>query len=230
MAAAGTSSQNTLSLWDRCSGRSYLVDTGADVSVFPVSFSDKCSITPSSSLQAANGTPIMTWGQKSLTLSFGKNRKFCHSFYIADVTQPILGADFFITNNLAIDLRGRQLVDLHRQRFMDAMSVKLVPIVAGLSITNANKFSAILEDFPEILIPRFDSPINKHGVEHFIITEGPPLHARARRLDAEKFVVAREEFANMEKLGIIRRSNSPWASPLHVVPKPNGGLAAITVD
>ena len=27
----------------------------------------------------------------------------------------------------------------------------------------------------------------------------------------------------MEKMGIIRKSNSPWASPLHIVPKPNGG-------
>lgn len=27
----------------------------------------------------------------------------------------------------------------------------------------------------------------------------------------------------MEYLGIVRRSNSPWASPLHIVPKPSGG-------
>ena len=27
----------------------------------------------------------------------------------------------------------------------------------------------------------------------------------------------------MERLGIIRRSDSPWASPLHIVPKPDGG-------
>ena len=33
----------------------------------------------------------------------------------------------------------------------------------------------------------------------------------------------RSSFAEMEKLGIIRRSNSPWASPLHIVPKPSGG-------
>ncbi|MFN9907345.1 MAG: hypothetical protein ACK56F_14695 [bacterium] len=26
----------------------------------------------------------------------------------------------------------------------------------------------------------------------------------------------------MESLGIVRRSNSPWSSPLHMVPKPNG--------
>ena len=27
----------------------------------------------------------------------------------------------------------------------------------------------------------------------------------------------------MEQVGIVRRSNSPWASPLHIVPKPDGG-------
>ena len=27
----------------------------------------------------------------------------------------------------------------------------------------------------------------------------------------------------MVKMGIIKKSNSPWASPLHIVPKPNGG-------
>ncbi|GFR99930.1 Pol polyprotein [Elysia marginata] len=27
----------------------------------------------------------------------------------------------------------------------------------------------------------------------------------------------------MEQIGIIRKSNSPWASPLHIVAKPNGG-------
>ena len=27
----------------------------------------------------------------------------------------------------------------------------------------------------------------------------------------------------MERMGVIRKSNSPWASPLHIVPKANGG-------
>ena len=34
--------------------------------------------------------------------------------------------------------------------------------------------------------------------------------------------MAKEEFIKMEKLGIVRRSASPWASPLHVVPKADG--------
>ena len=35
--------------------------------------------------------------------------------------------------------------------------------------------------------------------------------------------MAKREFADLEALGIIRRSNSPWASPLHVTPKADGG-------
>ncbi len=46
--------------------------------------------------------------------------------------------------------------------------------------------------------------------------------ARPRRLDLEKHCIAEEEFLALEKAGIIRRSNSPWASPLHLVPKKDG--------
>ena len=53
--------------------------------------------------------------------------------------------------------------------------------------------------------------------------KGPPISARARRLPPDKLRVARAEFDNMEAMGIIRRSASPWASPLHLVPKASGG-------
>ena len=63
----------------------------------------------------------------------------------------------------------------------------------------------------------------KHNVEHHIVTSGPPLHARARRLDADKLSVAKAELAQMESMGILHHSNSPWASPLCIVPKGKGG-------
>ena len=53
-------------------------------------------------------------------------------------------------------------------------------------------------------------------------TTGRPLHACPRRLDGEKLRIAKEEFLKMEQLGIVRRSDSPWASLLHVVPKADG--------
>ena len=47
--------------------------------------------------------------------------------------------------------------------------------------------------------------------------------AGSRRLDPVKLVIAKAEFENMERLGIIRRSSSPWSSPLHIVAKQGGG-------
>ena len=64
-------------------------------------------------------------------------------------------------------------------------------------------------------------------MEHVIETEGQQLYARPRRLDQVKLAAAKAEFQKMEAAGIVRRSDSPWASPLHMVP---GVLAAITPD
>ena len=49
------------------------------------------------------------------------------------------------------------------------------------------------------------------------------MFARARRLFGEKLEVAQAEFKKMMEMGIIRPSSSPWSSPLHVVPKADGG-------
>ena len=59
----------------------------------------------------------------------------------------------------------------------------------------------------------------KHQVTHRILTKGPPVYARTRRLPPERLVIAQNEFDHMLKLGIIRPSSSAWASALHMVPK-----------
>ena len=48
------------------------------------------------------------------------------------------------------------------------------------------------------------------------------MACRFRRLDGEKLAAAKKEFLQMERDGIVRRSNSPWSSPLHMVRKPDG--------
>ena len=82
--------------------------------------------------------------------------------------------------------------------------------------------NAVLDEFPEILQPRFGSFKNSHGVEHHVPTTGPPLFSRARRLGPDKLASAKAAFDKLLADGIVRRSESQWASPLHMVPKPDG--------
>jgi len=84
----------------------------------------------------------------------------------------------------------------------------------------------LLAEFPDVLSSDgFTASKPKHGVQHTLPTvPGPPVFAKARRLDPKKLASAKAEFefTKMEKAGIIRRSDSPWSSPLHMVKKPDG--------
>ena len=110
--AVGGFNKSTLSVWDRQTGTQFLVDTGADICIFPASALVRRASSPTGSLMAANGSKIDTWNHRTLTLNFGNKRTCRQDFYLADVTSPILGANFFTANNVAINLRGR-LIDLN---------------------------------------------------------------------------------------------------------------------
>ena len=80
----------------------------------------------------------------------------------------------------------------------------------------------LLSGYPDVLSSDgFLASTPKHGVIHDLPTApGPPVYAKACRLDPEKLASAKVEFLKMEKAGIFRCSSSPWSSPLHMVPKP----------
>ncbi|GFR61289.1 retrovirus-related Pol polyprotein [Elysia marginata] len=123
--------------------------------------------------------------------------QYNHDFYLADVTRPILGADFFTKHGIAIDLRGKRLLSLDNIPIL-LRETRSPLTLAGLGFPLLNEFSSLLQEFPELLTPHFHQSTNIHGVEHHIVTHGPPTHARARRLDPEKLAAAKTEFLLME--------------------------------
>jgi hypothetical protein len=80
----------------------------------------------------------------------------------------------------------------------------------------------LLAEFPEVVNVAKSLLAVKHNVAHFIWTSGPPIASRFQRLESAKLEAAHKEFEAMEKDGVIERSASPWASPLHMVPKKDG--------
>ncbi len=212
---------------DPLSKYKFLVDTGAGLSILPRS-NDFSRPKPSSlQLFAANGATIHTYGEKSITLSLGLRRIFKWIFIIADVQQPILGADFLHHFGLIVDLRAKCLRDQKTDISISGVLTKIVPnsisfinsLVNTKSDNNICKYEKLLHQFPQLLKSDYSETSVKHNVTHHIITKGPPVHCKARRLAPQKLSAARREFDHMLQLGIIRQSKSPWSSPLHMVSK-----------
>lgn len=201
----------------------YLIDTGADVSIFPASARRKAKQPSSYSLYAANGTPIRTYGSEVKSLNLGLRRQFNWEFLIADVTRPIIGADFLAAFGLMVDLKNKRLIDQNTKlrATCHAIQTKYERIN---TITEDTVFSAILNEFKNLTTPsKINQPVNTSSkVTHQIITSGQPVHAKARRLNPKMLEIARQEFQLMLDAGVCQPSSSSWASPLHMVEKKNG--------
>src|ERR1700755_2291527 len=235
VANAGPSSQpiqqRLLLIFAPLSSLNYLIDTGAQISLLPKACVSSASVSSpclGPSLYAANGSTIATFGEKSCTLDLGLKRAFRWVCTIADVSQPIIGADFLSHFGLIVDLRHKRLLDnctsLSTQGCLFSTQHFNISLVAPSSFLASSEFASILSrDFPSLLTPcSADTPI-KHNVQHHIETSGPPTFARPRRLAPERLKVARAEFEHMLELGIIHPSKSAWSSPLHLVPKSTPG-------
>jgi len=205
-------------LKDQLSSDSFLVDTGAARSLLPF-WSEAGPSGPA--LVGAGGRPILAWGTVHRTVKFG-GHEFSFEFVQAAVTRPILGADFLAHHGL--------LVDPGRRRVLLAASLAVIGgrsgrhgggLVAHLKEVQP-EIRQLLAKYPEVLAANLNNHKPQHGVSHSIETTGRPVFAKPRRLDPDKLQQAKEEFKKLEEAGIIRRSSSQWASPLHMVKKKDG--------
>lgn len=74
-------------------------------SIMSASPLDKTKSLEKLTLRAVNGSVIHTYGHKGMFLHFGLRRDFLWTFTIAEITTPILGADFLHHYSLLIDLK-----------------------------------------------------------------------------------------------------------------------------
>ncbi|GFU74290.1 retrovirus-related Pol polyprotein from transposon 412 [Trichonephila clavipes] len=165
-----------LFLLDRKSGQKFLIDSGSEICVIPPSPTMNKSPQSNFSLFAANNTKIPANGMVRKELNLGLRRPFIWTFIIADVSSPIIGADFLKNFNLLIDLKKKK----------------------------SN--------------PSLISKSASHGTVHHIITTGPPVTARPRRLHPKLYDAVKVEFEFLLAQGIIRPSKSPWSSLFMLCP------------
>ena len=193
-----------------------MIDTGAEISLIPPKPSESSHPNPHLVLQAVNRSNIKTFGQRLLELDLGLRRTFRWIFVVADMPDPILGADFLHAFNLSPHLRASRLID-HTTRLSAPCKQKSSILWSISTITNSlpTQFANILRRFPNLTKPLSTVNPPKHQVFHHIHTNGPPCHSRPRRLPVEKRKIAFAEFEHMIGTECLSFSSSPsYQNPL----------------
>ena len=147
---------------------------------------------------------------------------------MTDVKTPIIGADLLTHFGLLIDFKGKRLIDpttnLSALGEIHETSIFSVSTVTNDASALSPEVHQLLVKFVDITKPpaaprtQLDSP-----VAHYIVTQGPPVAERFRRLSGEKLLAARNDIQSLLDSGVVRPSSSQWASPIHMVSKSRDG-------
>lgn len=151
-------------------------------------------------------------------MDLGLRRDFQFGFTLANISRPIIGADFLHKYGLLVDIRNKSLVDpltnLKVSTCLQLCSIQLPRIFAY-----EDQYTNLLKEFPSLTSePDYTKPV-KHSTVHKIVTNGTLPYTKPRRLDHMKYKVAKSEFEYLVKCGVCRPSDSSVASALHLVPK-----------
>ena len=104
-------------------------------------------------LFAANGSPIATFGELTLELDLGLRRSFHWRFTVADVTRPILGADFLSFLWFARRCQKPPVVGFGYQPFNKREGDQyrwLYKVCGTLESESAGSFTAVCRNYKDV--------------------------------------------------------------------------------
>ena len=191
--AALPSSSRLLLVQNQTNRLNYLVDTGAAVSILPLSSKDRQTGINGRLLHAANDSSIAVFGDRFLNADLGFQDVFPWVFTVADVSHPILGADFLHHFKMLVDMHSYQLVHSPTRRCVTGAATNIPAISPTFLPAIRSDLDQLLHNFPEITHPlSYEAPI-KHKVTHHIVTQRPPVAPRPRSLKMVVQIGVREE-------------------------------------
>ena len=127
-ASPSLSPSKLLYVADKHNKCNYLIDTGAEVSVLPKSCANRTSDAACLLLAAANNTTINIYGNCRRVVDVGLKRDYAWTFIVADVKQPIIGADFLVHYSLLVDLKSCCLRDMRTGLAIPATLSSIKPL------------------------------------------------------------------------------------------------------
>jgi len=176
-----------LLIMDKTTGTRYLIDTESDVSIFqPKKHRPYRGKMELYQLYAVNGSVIPTYGTVTLKPDLGLKREFPWKFIVADVMQPIIGADFLAHYHLLPDMKRKKLIDgktgLCLQGVTTASTMQSVK-----TVIEQTAYHRILAQFPGITKLSETRKRQEQQTMHYIkTTTDQPEACRPRRLKQRK--------------------------------------------
>ncbi|XP_076299903.1 uncharacterized protein LOC143218556 [Lasioglossum baleicum] len=134
---------------------------------------------------ATNGSIISTYGVRTINLDLGLRRAFQWRFVVADVSKPIIGADFLSHYGLLVDLKNHRLLDLLTSLSTTGRRAEgKIPSVK--TILGNSPYQRLLARFPDIVRltsnpPEFESSLSQGHIRPSKSQWASALHMVAKK-------------------------------------------------
>lgn len=208
-----------------------LVDTGAAFCCLPERLLNQVGgiLEPTNVvLSSCTGESINVLGELAVTVGLRSlRRNFEWKFVVAEVSTPILGLDFLTHFRMILNCAEQTIMD-QETSLNSQLGVAAQPDCQHLKfdIPIPENVRPIFEEYEKVVRSKMPHDSNAEvkkpiQMKHYIETNpsSPPPVSKVRRLHGTKWDCAKAEIDKLLKAGIIRVSNSPYASPIHMAPK-----------